>query len=284
MLKNTKRRGIFKGIMATTSSPHPRPENYPSYRKASAQQGPSFRTSQQRARSARAFAHGADTYHDVRPGYPDEVAALISTAHTVLDIGAGTGKLTETLSNPEVYASDPSPDMARVLTRLAVPCWRATAEETALSDSSLDAITCAQTWHWVDEKRACAEFDRVLRPGGRVVLVWNTLDVGADPWILRLSRIMHSGDVQRPGFYPTIAPPWEIREELRLTWKHTLTPEQLHQLMHTRSYWLRNDEKIHERMTYNLNWYLFERMEFHPGQELAIPYRTDAFVLARPGE
>lgn len=270
--------------MPSISSPHPPPENYPSYRKASAQEGPTFRSVHQRRHAASAFVQGAKKYQDVRPSYPHEVAALIETAHTVLDVGAGTGKLTETLSNPEVFASDPSPDMARVLNRLGIPCWRATAEDTALASASVDAITCAQTWHWVDVGRACAEFDRILRPGGRVMLVWNTLDVNADPWILRLARIMHSGDVQRPGFYPSLAAPWEVRKELRLTWEHTLTPEQLHQLMHTRSYWLRNSEKIHDRMTYNLNWYLFEHMGFHPGQELAIPYRTDAFVLARPGE
>lgn len=270
--------------MSSISSPPPRPEHYPSYRKASTQEGPTFRTVHQRTRAARAFVEGAENYQDVRPSYPFDVAALVGSAHTVLDVGAGTGKLTATLTNPEVFASDPSPDMTRVLSRLGIPCWRATAEDTALTSSSLDAVTCAQTWHWVDVDRACAEFDRILRPGGRVVLVWNTLDVNADPWILRLARIMHSGDVHRPGFYPTLAAPWEVRDELRLTWNHTLTPEQLHQLMHSRSYWLRNGEKIHKRMTYNLNWYLYEHMGFQPGEELAIPYRTDAFVLARLGE
>ena len=51
--------------------------------------------------------------------------------------------------------------------------------------------------------------------------------------------------------------------------------------MHTRSYWLRNNEAIHERMTHNLNWYLYEHMGFSAGQKLHIPYRTDAFVLVR---
>ncbi|OFP21645.1 SAM-dependent methyltransferase [Corynebacterium sp. HMSC066C02] len=265
-------------------SPHPLPEHYPSYRHASGKESPNFGTAQQRVHSGRAFQQGADVYHDARPGYPPEVSQLISSAHTVLDVGAGTGKLTESLHNPVVYASDPSPDMARVLARLGIPCWRATAENTAADTASLDAITCAQTWHWVDVDRACAEFDRVLRPGGKVLLVWNTLDVHADPWILRLSRIMHSGDIHRPGFYPALSDPWTLREELRLTWEHELCPEELHALMHTRSYWLRNGAKIHERMTHNLNWYLYEHMGFSPGQALSIPYRTDAFLLGRHGE
>jgi len=131
---------------------------------------------------------------------------------------------------------------------------------------------------------ACAELDRVLAPGGKILLVWNTLDVNADPWILRLSRIMHSGDVHKPGFYPDYTAPWSLDRELRLTWENELTPEQLHQLMHTRSYWLRNGEAIHERMTHNLDWYLYEHMGFKPGQKLRIPYRTDAFVLVRDSD
>ncbi|MDO5031631.1 class I SAM-dependent methyltransferase [Corynebacterium sp.] len=259
----------------------PGPEHYPSYRPASTKQAPAFRSADHRTRSALAFHHGAHTYHDVRPGYPEEVAELIADAGTVLDVGAGTGKLTERLSNPQVWACDPSPDMTRILRRLGLPTWRATAENTALGRACVDAVACAQTWHWVDVARASAEFDRILRPGGRVLLVWNTLDVGADPWILRLARIMHSGDIQRPGFYPEVVSPWKIDQELRLTWSHELTPEQLHQLMHTRSYWLRNGEKIHQRMTHNLDWYLFEHMGFERGQKLDIPYRTDAFVLVR---
>ncbi|OFM01643.1 SAM-dependent methyltransferase [Corynebacterium sp. HMSC071F07] len=260
----------------------PNPAHYPSYRKASEKQTPTFKGAEHRTASARAFVQGADNYHDVRPSYPAEVAALIADAHTVVDIGAGTGKLTQTLHNPVVLACDPSPDMTRVLrTQLGIPAWRAVAESTALADASVDAIACAQTWHWVDVEKACREFDRIVRPGGKVLLVWNPLDVGAVPWILRLARIMHSGDIQRPGFLPELAPPWEIERELRLNWAHTLSPEQLHQLMHTRSYWLRNGEKIHERMTYNLNWYLFEHMGFAPGQLIDIPYRTDAFLLRR---
>ena len=267
------------------STRRPDPSHFPSYRKASTRQGPGFRDAAQRTASAQAFRRGASTYHDVRPGYPDEVSALIADAHTVADIGAGTGKLTESLPNARVVALEPSADMAGILAaHLRLPVLRATAESTALADASLDAACLAQTWHWVDVPAACAELDRVLAPGGKILLVWNTLDVNADPWILRLSRIMHSGDVHKPGFYPDYTEPWSLDRELRLTWENELTPEQLHQLMHTRSYWLRNGEDIHERMTHNLDWYLYEHMGFKPGQKLRIPYRTDAFVLVRDSD
>lgn len=127
---------------------------------------------------------------------------------------------------------------------------------------------------------ACGELDRVVRPGGRVVLVWNNLDV-SHPWILRLARIMHSGDIQRPGFLPQVHAPWRISSELRTGWIQHLRTGQVHRLMQTRSYWLRSSERVRRRMTDNLNWYLFERLGFHDGQLLPIPYRTDAFVLER---
>ena len=255
----------------------------PAFRRASAKDAPEFVDAAHRRESAWAFRTGADTYDDVRPGYPPEVLSLLDAHLTVADLGAGTGKLTRALvdAGHRVLASDPSPDMVRVLrSRLDVPVWRATAEATALRDGAVDAVTCAQTWHWVDAEAACRELDRVVRPGGRVVLVWNNLDV-SHPWILRLARIMHSGDIQRPGFLPAVHEPWRVVEELRTGWVQHLRTGQLFDLMASRSYWLRSSAAVRERMTENLRWYLFDRLEFQEGQLLPIPYRTDAFVLER---
>lgn len=266
----------------TTPPPHPAV----SYRPASAKAAPTFRGAAHRARSARAFADGADVYDDVRPGYPPEVVALVDAhpdAQVVVDVGAGTGKLTADLLRPErrVLALDPSPDMVRVLAqRLGIPVWRATAEATGLAADSVDVVVCAQTWHWLDAGATAAEFDRILRPGGRVVLAWNTLDT-SDPWVLRLARIMHSGDIQRPGFYPEVPAPWRITDEVRTLWHDTLTTAHIHQLTHTRSYWLRSGEKIRQRVTDNLNWYLHEHTGLSEGASVNLPYRTDAFVLER---
>ncbi|RNE49098.1 class I SAM-dependent methyltransferase [Corynebacterium alimapuense] len=257
--------------------------NSSAFRPASMKDAPEFLNSAHRYRSASAFRQGADVYEDVRPGYPSQVAALVADCHRVLDIGAGTGKLTADLmaAGHQVFASDPSADMVSTLhARLAIPTFRATAEHTSLIDASVDAVTCAQTWHWVDAQAACAELDRVVRPGGKVMLVWNNLDV-SHPWILRLARIMHSGDIQRPGFSPELHQPWAISQELRTRWSQYLRTEDLHRLMQTRSYWLRSNEQVRKKMTANLNWYLFERLGFQEGQLLAIPYRTDAFLAQR---
>lgn len=247
--------------------------------------GPRFQDAAHRGVGARAFITGADVYDEVRPGYPSEVVALLTGAEQVLDVGAGTGKLTVALveAGHEVIASDPSPDMARLLLARRLPTLRSTAEATALADASVDAVACAQTWHWVDVVRACAEFDRIIRPGGRVLLVWNNLDV-SHPWIHRLARIMHSGDVHKEGFLPPVAEPWRITRTVRTRWIQHLTPEQIHLLTRTRSYWLRSDEKTRARVAENLRWYLFERLDFSPGQLLPLRYRTDAFLLERAEE
>lgn len=250
----------------------------------SAAQGPSFRDAVQRRRASHAFESGADEYDGVRPGYPREVAALLDGAERVLDIGAGTGKLTESLLRPgrTVTALDPSPDMARVLNARLPDALvlRGAAEALPLADGAVDAIACAQTWHWVDADAASAEADRVLAPGGRLLLCWNTLDV-THPWVLRYSRISHSGDVHREGFYPDVAAPWRLRDELRTTWIQPATTDDLIALARTRSYWLRASDATRAKVEDNLRWYLFERLALDDGQLLPLPYRTDAFLYER---
>ncbi|MDK6260561.1 class I SAM-dependent methyltransferase [Corynebacterium frankenforstense] len=261
----------------------PPADHYPAYRPPSTVNAPRFRDAGHRAASARAFRAGARAYDDARPGYPPEVAALLEGCARVVDVGAGTGKLTASLiaEGREVWAVEPAADMARTLAeRVDVPVWRATAEATALADAAVDAVACAQTWHWVDVAAACAELDRVVRPGGRAVLAWNTLDV-TDPWVLRLARIMHSGDVLAEGFTPEVRAPWRITRRWTGRWRDRLDTDGIFALTATRSYWLRNGEKVRARVRGNLEWYLFEHTGMSPGDAVELPYRTDAFVLER---
>ena len=264
-------------------STHPEPRHFT----PSGKEAPGFADAAAREFTAGAFASGSDDYDDVRPTYPADVAALVSNARTLIDVGAGTGKLTSTLLSPgrKVWALDPSHSMLDVLrTRYPeVPVWRATAEATGLADDSVDAYVSAQTWHWVDTNQASAEADRVVARGGALMLCWNTLDV-SHPWVLRLSRISHSGDVHREGFYPTVHEPWQLIDELRMRWFQPVTPEHLFALARTRSYWLRASDSTRAKVTENLRWYLYERLGFDEGQPIPLPYRTDAFYYRRAGE
>jgi SAM-dependent methyltransferase len=120
-----------------------------------------------------------EDYDRGRPGYPSEaleVAGLPATS-TVLDLGAGTGKLTRLLvrTYERVVAVEPAEAMRRLLAE-ACPEARAlpgSAEEVPLADASVDAVFAAESFHWFDGGRALAEIARVLRPQGALVLMWN---------------------------------------------------------------------------------------------------------------
>jgi ubiquinone/menaquinone biosynthesis C-methylase UbiE len=130
--------------------------------------------------AASAFGTQAENYERARPGWPAEaVAALIERfdAHTVLDLAAGTGKLTRLLVDHagEVIAVEPVDGMRAVLEQ-QVPGARilkGTAEAIPLGDESVDAVFVAEAFHWFDLARAPGEIARVLRPGGGLAVLWN---------------------------------------------------------------------------------------------------------------
>lgn len=133
--------------------------------------------------AAAGFASAAEVYERARPSYPaDAVAWLVERTglrpgRTVLDVGAGTGKLTRLLvpSGARVVAVEPIAEM-RALIRDAETV-DGTAEELPFPDGSADVVTVAQAFHWFDHDRVLPELHRVLRPGGQLVLVWNMRDL-----------------------------------------------------------------------------------------------------------
>jgi len=129
---------------------------------------------------AEAFDRAADVYDRVRPEYPDEaVDWLVETlglgpGKTVVDLAAGTGKLTKALlarARARVVAVEPAASMLARLREVAPGAEgrSGTAETIPLEDATADAITVAQAFHWFANDRALAEIHRVLRPGGRLV-------------------------------------------------------------------------------------------------------------------
>jgi SAM-dependent methyltransferase len=133
--------------------------------------------------SARGFDGAADVYDRVRPGYPRaaidwlrEVLGL-GPGRTVVDLAAGTGKLTVPLlsTGARVIAVEPAAGMLDVLRRAApaAEALNGVAEEIPLAPGSADALVVAQAFHWFSHDAALAEIHRVLRPGGALALVWN---------------------------------------------------------------------------------------------------------------
>lgn len=152
-------------------------------------------SAQERAQErAQAFGRVADVYDRARPTYPrDAVDWLVGRSPaTVLELGAGTGKLTEVLhaAGHDVVATDPSPQMlARLARRAPVPHAVARAEQVPLPSRIADVVVCGQSFHWFANDEALAEIGRVLRPGGSLALVWNTFD-DSIPWVRRLHRLL----------------------------------------------------------------------------------------------
>lgn len=128
------------------------------------------------AAAATGFARAAGEYERGRPGYPTAALKALDLAPglRILDLAAGTGKLTRPLveSGVKVIAVEPVAEMRAALPP-AVRALDGTAERIPLDDSSVDLVTVAQAFHWFDGDAALAEIHRVLRPGGRLALLWN---------------------------------------------------------------------------------------------------------------
>ena len=152
-----------------------------------------------RTRLGRAgFESGSDIYERARPGYPPEAVDLLAATaglapgHRVLDLAAGTGKMTRGLIERGLrcVAAEPSPSMRDVFTGVlpGVPLVAATAEHIPLADHTVDAVVVAQAFHWFDPPTALAEMARVLRADGWLTLIWNERDE-SDPVVSELVRI-----------------------------------------------------------------------------------------------
>jgi ubiquinone/menaquinone biosynthesis C-methylase UbiE len=158
--------------------------------------------------AARGFQAGAAAYEAARPGYPDEALAVlrddvgIGPGTSVLDLAAGTGKLTRRLVElqADVSAVEPVDGMRAQLESVVpeVEALEGTSEQIPLPDASVDVVTVAQAFHWFDADAALVEIARVLRPGGHLAILWNERDERT-PWVAEMSRIIrwHERTVSR---------------------------------------------------------------------------------------
>jgi SAM-dependent methyltransferase len=151
--------------------------------------------------AARGFARAGDDYERGRPGYPDAAVALLASelsigpGRTVVDLAAGTGKLTRSLQplGARIIAVEPLAEM-RARLAAAVPgveTLDGTAETLPLAPSSVDAVLVAQAFHWFDASAAAREIHRVLRPGGGLGVLRNAWDESVQ-WVALLQRLVHN--------------------------------------------------------------------------------------------
>lgn len=242
-----------------------------------------------KAAQAASFDSAADTYERARPSYPDEAVdwLLRTRPREVLDLGAGTGKLTRALVGRvgAIHAVDPSPNMLAQLQAVVPSAHTAvgTAEQIPLPDASVDAVLAAQAWHWVDPDRAVPEVRRVLRPGGVLGLIWNVRDESV-PWVARLTEIMQGSAAERYVAEDRMPTDLGQLERLTVRWERAFDRESLLELVASRSYIITATPEVRSDVLRQVD----ELLEGHP--DLAdpaswlLPYRTEAFLFTpEPG-
>ena len=228
------------------------------------------------------FGSEAAAYERGRPSYPPEAVDWLLAptgdwdARDVLDLGAGTGKLTTRLVERglRVIAVDPIAEMLDML-RGALPDTPALlglAEQIPLPDSHVDAVLVAQAWHWFDADRAAAEVARVLRPGGRLGVLWNTRDERSG-WVRDFGRIVgleHDRDratVDLPTSFTDVA-------THQVQWTNYITRDALIDYVASRSYCITSPAEVRTRTLENVR----ELLDTHPAlvnsTGLAMPYIT----------
>ncbi len=241
-----------------------------------------------KAERAASFGQAADVYERSRPDYPAAAVDWLvpDGATTVLDLGAGTGKLTRSLLERglEVIAVEPADEMRATLAA-ALPEARAlagTAEAIPLPDSSVDAITVAQAWHWVDPAVALPEAARVLRPGGTLGLIWNRRDERV-PWVTRLSEVMGSSDAELlPMEEVEIGPPFGSTETFETDWGRPMDLDLLLDMIRSRSYFITADAEHQAKLLDGTRALVETDPDLAGSTAFDLPYRTHCFRATAP--
>jgi SAM-dependent methyltransferase len=236
----------------------------------------------QRQRQASSFGAVAAAYERGRPPYPPAAVdwLLPDGASRVLDLGAGTGKLTRQLRDRglDVIAVEPSAGMREELAR-AVPgvaVHAGSAEEIPLPDGSVDAVLVAQAWHWVDRSRAVPEVARVLVPGGRLGLVWNIRDERED-WVAELGAIVHDPAEHRRKDRGLVGPPFGPVENRDVEWTHRLSRDELIDMSASRSFAATMPAEQRAVVLAAVGRLADARMELTGADQLALPYVTECY-------
>lgn len=246
-----------------------------------------------REEMSRSFGGAVGAYETGRPDYPVEAVEWMlepvrgaGRRVRVVDVGAGTGKLTRSLVGvgADVVAVDPDSAMLDALGKAlpTVPTFVGTGESLPLPDASVDAVVFGQAWHWVEPAAACAEAARVLRPGGVLGLTWNIRDEQTG-WVAEMSRIMHGSAAERllASGGPAVAAPFGRLQSRSWRWSRPMTRSTLLGMAHSRSYVITAEPAERERVDRELGG-LFDRIGATGDAVVDLPYVTTAFrVLSR---
>jgi SAM-dependent methyltransferase len=239
------------------------------------------------ARRAASFGAQAKQYAEHRPDYPAAAIdwVLPDGVSDVLDLAAGTGKLTGSLLalGLTVTAVEPDPAMLGELGKRfpGATALIGTAERIPLDDCSVDVVVVGQAFHWFDVDEALSEIGRVLRPGGRVGALWNHED-NRVPWVSGFDSLARTR-VSSGWAYPAPLPdhplfePFEHRD-----FDHSVrrTAETMMAMVGTHSNMLVADDEERTAINNRMRDYLRTRPETAHG-EFDLPLRTFTYRANR---
>ncbi|MDX6260567.1 MAG: hypothetical protein QOH84_2255 [Kribbellaceae bacterium] len=241
-------------------------------------QGASRRWSQHA--QATSFGDAAAAYRRGRPSYPVSAVDWLlvpGTAKSVLDLGAGTGKLTQLLAARDLAVTAVEPLAAMrdelIATVPSADVRDGSAEAIPLENKAVDAVVVAQAWHWFDPAKALPEIARVLTPGGTLGLVWNIRDHTV-PWVAELDRVLHRHARQEIDSAPSIGTPFRAAERLEIRWEHALTRAELLDMVASRSYVITMPAKDRDELMHQVTELLDSHLDLRGRKNLTMPYVT----------
>lgn len=237
------------------------------------------------------FGAHANEYEQARPEWPGEAARWLvpEDAELVVELGAGTGKLTRALTGlgVRVVAVEPDPRMLAVLRAGGLDGVEGSAEAIPFGDGAADAVVAGSCLHWFDLEQALPEINRVLRPDGRFGFGWNGRD-GSHPTIARMNEAIYSAAPDRTR--------WRGRD-----WEAEVTEASLFRDVESRGF-----EHVHELPRAALDAHLWSYAtvaslpedarrrvfadvteildgdpELSDGETLRLPFRIEAFRATR---
>lgn len=249
--------------------------------------------------AADGYQQAADTYVRGRPDYPSALDPWLretlglEPGRVVVDLGAGTGKFTGRLlaTGAQVIAVEPVAEM-RARLAAALPLAQAldgSAEAIPLRDASVDVLVCAQAFHWFASNAALDEIHRVLKPGGKLALVWNLRDARV-PWVERLDGIVNAlqGDTPRyytgawrqvfphPGFGPL--------QEQHFSQGHSGSVENvIFNRVRSTSFIAALPEAERQAVDRQIAALIDSEPQLRGRAEVTVPYETAAFHCVKPG-
>jgi SAM-dependent methyltransferase len=249
------------------------------------------------AAASSGFQAGAAAYERGRPGYPPEAVEILvrelglGPGRTVVDLAAGTGKLTRMLTptGALLVAVEPVDAMRRTFADLlpGVPIVAAAAEAMPFAMGSVEAVTVGQAFHWFDARAAARDIGRILKADGRLGMVWNVRDETVD-WVAGLTELIdpYQGDAPRfrtgawrAAFEP--GSPFRPLHEAHVRYEQSTTPEEIVERFASISFIAALPEDAHREVRARVRDLLATHPDTRERDTLSMPHRTDVYWCER---